>query len=175
MATVHLGPVVWMPVSAKSTLNFNLGFFFFSSKVLFRIIFYIFFRVSNNQIVGTVFSLNVSSAGKWPFKGGKAKKNVCQKHTFLGEGVSGVRDMAMTLLWNLGAKFSEMSYPHLRPIYTNQPLLFLDKTKKRLIPIILHSLQYSRKAVYTLVHFHIFIHYLDRIRSQLAYFLKPLI
>ena len=33
----------------------------------------------------------------------------------------------------------------------------------------------KRKAVYTLVHFHIFIHYLDQIGSQLAYFLKQLI
>ena len=34
-----------------------------------------------------------------PFIGGKAKKkNVCQKRTFLGEGGSGVGDVALTLL-----------------------------------------------------------------------------
>ena len=44
-------------------------------------------------------SLNFWSAGKGPFIGGKAKKrNVCQKRTFLGEGVRGVGDMALTLL-----------------------------------------------------------------------------
>ena len=46
-----------------------------------------------------VFSLNFSSAGKGPFMAGKAKKkHVCQKPTFLGDGGSGVRDMALTLL-----------------------------------------------------------------------------
>ena len=48
----NLGPVVRMPVSAYPGLNFNLGFFFFLSKALSRIIFYILFRVSNHQIVG---------------------------------------------------------------------------------------------------------------------------
>ena len=46
------GPVVWMPVSANPGLNFNLGLFFFSSKALSRIIFYILFRVPNHQIIG---------------------------------------------------------------------------------------------------------------------------
>ena len=44
--------VVRTPVSANPGLNFNLGFFFFLSKALYRIIFSILFRLSNHQIVG---------------------------------------------------------------------------------------------------------------------------
>ena len=47
-----LGPVVRTPVSANPGLNFNPGFFFFSSKAHYRIIFFILFRVSSHQIVG---------------------------------------------------------------------------------------------------------------------------
>ena len=47
-----LGPVVRTLVSANLGLNFNPGFFFFLSKALSWIIFYINFRVSNHQIVG---------------------------------------------------------------------------------------------------------------------------
>ena len=36
------GPVVRMPISANPGLNFNQGFFFFSSKALSQMIFYIF-------------------------------------------------------------------------------------------------------------------------------------
>ena len=46
------GPVVRTPVSTNPGLNFNPGFFFFLSKALFRIIFYIIFSVSIHQIVG---------------------------------------------------------------------------------------------------------------------------
>ena len=49
-------PVVRTPVGTNPALNFNLGvgfFFFFSSTALSRIIFFIPFRVSNHQIVGT--------------------------------------------------------------------------------------------------------------------------
>ena len=48
-------PVVRTPIGTNIGLNFNLGvgfFFFFSSKALSRIIFYILFRVSNHKIVG---------------------------------------------------------------------------------------------------------------------------
>ena len=51
LSSTVLGPVVQTPVSANPGLNFNRGFFFFSSKTLTRIIFYIFFRVSNHEIV----------------------------------------------------------------------------------------------------------------------------
>ena len=52
LCTILQGPVVLKSTSANPGLNFNLGFFFFSSKVLSCIIFYIVFRVSNHQIVG---------------------------------------------------------------------------------------------------------------------------
>ena len=43
---------------------------------------------------------------------GKAE-NIRQKHTFLGGGRGReVRDMALPSLGNLGAVFSEMSFPH---------------------------------------------------------------
>ena len=47
-----LGPVVRTLVSANPGLNFNPGFFFFLSKALSWIIFYISFRASNHHIVG---------------------------------------------------------------------------------------------------------------------------
>jgi len=65
----------------------------------------------------TVFSLNLSSAGKGPFMAGKAI-NMSQRRTFLGEGGSGVRDMALTSLWNLAAKCSEALFPHFKPYFT---------------------------------------------------------
>ena len=46
-----LGPVVRTPISTDPGLNFNPGFFFFLSKAHSRIIFSIFFRISNHQIV----------------------------------------------------------------------------------------------------------------------------
>ena len=46
------GPVVRMQVTANPRINFDPGFFFFLSKALFRIIFYIIFSVSIHQIVG---------------------------------------------------------------------------------------------------------------------------
>ena len=49
---VVLGPVVRTPLSANPGLNFNPGLFFFLSKALPRIIFSIFFSISNHQIAG---------------------------------------------------------------------------------------------------------------------------
>ena len=46
------GPVVRTPVNTNPGLKFNPGFFFFLSKALSRIIFSIFFSISNHQIVG---------------------------------------------------------------------------------------------------------------------------
>ena len=66
-----------------------------------------------------MFSLNFSSAGKGSFMAGEAK-NMHQRHTFLGGGGgggSGVKDKASTLLWNLGAKFSEMLFPHFKTYF----------------------------------------------------------
>ena len=47
---------------------------------------------------GAVFSLKFSSAGKGPFMGSNAKKCARKTLTLLGEGGSGVRDMAPLLL-----------------------------------------------------------------------------
>ena len=47
-SSLILGLVVQMPVSSNPGLNFNPGFFLFSSKALSWITFYILFRVSNH-------------------------------------------------------------------------------------------------------------------------------
>ena len=49
---LYQGPVVRRPVSSNLGLNFNLGFFFFSSKALSWIIFSFLVRVSSHQIEG---------------------------------------------------------------------------------------------------------------------------
>ena len=68
-----------------------------------------------------MFSLNFSSAGKGPFMAGKAK-NAPEAHFLRGMGGWGVgsevRDMTLPSLRNLGAKFSEMSFPHLKTYST---------------------------------------------------------
>ena len=68
-----------------------------------------------------MFSLNFRSAGKGPFMAGK-EKNMCQRCNFLGgggdKGGSGVRDMALLSLGNLGAKFSETLFPHFKTHFT---------------------------------------------------------
>ena len=46
---LHLGPVVQTPVSTNQGLNFNLGFFFFLSKALSRIVFFTLFRVQSSN------------------------------------------------------------------------------------------------------------------------------
>ena len=53
------GRVVRRPVSANPGLNFNPGFFFFSSKVFSRKIFSFLFRVFNHQIVEKRIKLNL--------------------------------------------------------------------------------------------------------------------
>ena len=65
-----------------------------------------------------VFSLNFSSAVKGSFIAGKAKDMHHRGAIFRGQGVSGVRDMAPPLLGNLGAKFSEMPFPHFKTYFT---------------------------------------------------------
>ena len=65
----NLGPVVRTPVSTNPGLHFNLGFVFFLSKALSRIIFCILFRVFHHQIVGkenlTEFALALISEFKF--------------------------------------------------------------------------------------------------------------
>ena len=59
-----------------------------------------------------VFSLFFSSGGKGPFLTGKAK-NIRQMRTFLGEGGSGVRDMALPSLGKL-SKLIKLSSSRVR-------------------------------------------------------------
>ena len=49
--TINQGPVVRTPVSANPGLNFNRCFFFYLSKALSGITFFVLFRVSNHEIV----------------------------------------------------------------------------------------------------------------------------
>ena len=77
---------------------------------------------------------------------------------FRGQAGSGVWEMVALFLGNLGAKFSEMLFPHFK-IYFMQigsKLLPLHNKLKRLIPIISNSMfpfhnvrPIKRKAVYT--------------------------
>ena len=46
----YQGPVVRKPVSVNPGLNFNAGFFFFTSKALSRIIFSIFLAYPNIKL-----------------------------------------------------------------------------------------------------------------------------
>ena len=71
-----------------------------------------------------VFSLNFSSAVKGSFIAGKAK----DRCTFPGAGGSGVRDMTPPLLGNLGAKFSETSFPHFKTYFTQIGRCYLYTT-----------------------------------------------
>ena len=85
---------------------------------------FLFWVRQNRASERTVFSLNLSSAGKVPFMASKAI-NMSQKCTFLGEGDSGVRDMASNSLWNLGAKFAEASFPHFETYFTQVSRCYL--------------------------------------------------
>ena len=89
-----------------------------------------------------------------------------------------MRDMARPSLRNFRAKFSEMSFPLIQQIghcFLRQQFKMFDSNNFTLSSM--HSFQnvwpIKRKAVYTLLLFHIFIHLLVRIRSDhnsLAYF-----
>ena len=61
-----------------------------------------------------------SSAGKGPFTAGKAKNVRIRGARFRVLAGSGVREMAPLLLGNLGAKFSEMLFPHFKTYVTTQ-------------------------------------------------------
>ena len=94
----------------------------------------------------SVFSLNFSSAGKGQFMASQGK-DMHQSHTFLGEGSSGVRDMALPSLGKLGAKFFEMLFSHFKTYFTQigivifrQQFAFFVKLQ---IPIIFLCLQCS--------------------------------
>ena len=65
----------------------------------------------------TVFSLNFSSVGKGSFVAGKAENVHHRGARFWGKVGSGVQDMAPPLVGNLGAKFSETSFPHFKTYF----------------------------------------------------------
>ena len=72
--------------------------------------------VGSASCIPAVFSRNFSSAGKGTFISGKAK-NMSQRCTFLGARDRGLRNIVPPLLGNLGAKFSEMSFPHFKTYF----------------------------------------------------------
>ena len=135
-----------------------------------------------------LFSLNFSSAVNRPFMAGKAK-NMCQRCTLLGGGGQWSEGHGPPLLGNFGVKFSETSFPHFRTyFYANQPLLsfrqpfkMFDSNNFTLSSMFSfqNAWPIKRKAVYTfsLVHFHILIHFPVRIGSDhnLHIFLKQFI
>ena len=97
--------------------------------------------------------------------------------------LNGLRDMAPPSKGNLGAKFSETSFPHFTDLlYANRPLLSLDTNLKCLIPIILlchlcslskmHMAHKKKTCVYFSTFPYIFIYFLceNPIRSQLSFF-----
>ena len=75
-----------------------------------------------------MFSLNFSSAGKGPFTAIKAKNTYHRGARFWGQAASGVQKMALLLLGNLGAKFSEMSLPHFKTYFTQIGCCYLYTT-----------------------------------------------
>ena len=76
----------------------------------------------------TVLSLNFSSAGKESFIAGMAKNMHHRGALFQGQAGSGVQDMALPLLGNLGAKFSEMLFPHFKTFFTQIDCCYLYTT-----------------------------------------------
>ena len=67
----------------------------------------------------TVYSLNFSPAGKGPLILWQVRQKIFTRGALSqGEGGIGVRDMAPPFLGNLGAKFSEMSFPHFKTYFT---------------------------------------------------------
>ena len=137
-----------------------------------------------------MFSLNFSSASKGSFIAGKAKNMYHRGALFQRQAGSGVRDMGPPLLGNLGAKFSETSFPHCKTYFYlrksavatfTQQFKTIDSNNFTLPSMFSFQNAWSkkRKAVYTLVLFYIFIHFLEacenQIGSQLLYFLKVLL
>ena len=73
----------------------------------------------NNVACPAMFSLTFSSKGEgpsWP-----VRQKICTSSTVCwggGGGSSRVMDMALPSLGNLGAKFSEMSFPQFKTYFT---------------------------------------------------------
>ena len=93
-------------------------------------------------------------------------KNMCQRCTFLGGGSSGVMNMAQPSLGNLGAKFSETHSLNLRLVLHKLAIVSLREQFKtfdsnNFTLSSMFSFQnvwpIKRKAVYTLLLFHIYL------------------
>ena len=63
-----------------------------------------------------VFSLNFSSAGWGSLRAGKAKNIHHRGALFRGQGGSGVRDMTLPLMGNLGAKGTSLIFANLQAV-----------------------------------------------------------
>ena len=67
----------------------------------------------------TIFSLNFSPVGKGPLILWLVRQKIFTRGALSrGEGGIGVRDMAPPSQGNLGAKFSETSFPHVKTYFT---------------------------------------------------------
>ena len=75
-----------------------------------------------------MLSLNFSSEGKASFIASKAKNIHHRDALFRGQAGSGLQDMDPPLLGNLGAKFSEMSFPHFKTFFTQIHCCYLYTT-----------------------------------------------
>ena len=134
--------------------------------------FYVFFLYCSLNIPAkTVFSLKFRSAGKGPFMAGKAK-NIHQRCTFLAEGK-----------WDMARPRLEIQEPSslkcpsliLTPIFHKlaivifrQQLKTFDSNNFTLSSMFSFQNEWpiKTKAVYTIVLFHIFIHFLVKVRSD---------
>ena len=77
-------------------------------------------RGGRGEMASSVFFLNFSSAGNWPFLTGKAK-NIGQRCTVLLGGAGGIGVWWGTWPFlpgkGLGVKFSEMPFPHFKTYF----------------------------------------------------------
>ena len=103
-----------------------------------------------------VFSLNFSSADKGPFTAGEAKNMHHRGALFRRQAGIEVWEMPPLLLGNLGAKFSEMSFPYFKTYFTQISHCYPVHNKlKRFILIMSPMFSFEnvwpikRKAVYT--------------------------
>ena len=131
-----------------------------------------------------VFSLNFSSAVKGPFIAARAKKYAPEVHFPGGRGVVECGTwphpcwkFRSQVLWNVIPSFWDLFYANqlLCPLQNN--LTIIDTNNFTLFSMLSFQNAWAikRKAVYTLVLFHISIHFLVeceyQIGSQLGYFL----
>ena len=76
-----------------------------------------FSSVGKGSFAASKVTLNFSAVGKGSFAAGKAENVHHRGARFWGKVGSGVQDMAPPLVGNLGAKFSETSFPHFKTYF----------------------------------------------------------